>query len=225
MIDFAGISGVAGAFDAVGLVGGAAITEASSEGTPTGDGLSGIAASFAAAAVATGATAGAALWVTGGSALAGDAGHRDPGAEEVAEADGACEGGLAEVVVEAASGEAGNVEDDTGEEDPGVDDTGEEDPIEEDTIEEDTIEEDWGVACGEPVAAVCRVIEPVIESSPCSSTVMREYSRSRSPFRVSMAEASRRVSCWLSLAIDWICCDCRTRSALAICSRRNPIED
>jgi hypothetical protein len=229
MIDFAGISGVAGAFDAIGLVGGAAITEAGSEGTPTGDGLSGIAASFAAAAAATGATAGA-LWVTGGSAFAGDAGHRDRGAEEVAEADGACEGGLAEVVVEAASGEEGNVEDDTGEEDPGVDDTGEEDAIEEDAIEEDAIEEDaieedWGVACGEPAAAVCRVIEPVIESSPCSSTVMREYSRSRSPFRVSMAEASRRVSCWLSLAIDWICCDCRTRSALAICSRRNPIED
>ncbi len=218
MIDFAGISGVAGvaagAFDAIGLVGGAVVTEAGSEAATGGD-LSGIAASFAAAAVATGATAGAALWATGGSALAGDAGHRDPGAEEVAEADGACEGGLAEVVVEGATGEAGSVEDDTGEEDPGVDDTGEEDPI----------EEDGGVACGEPAAAVCRVIEPVIESSPCSSTVMREYSRSRSPLRVSMAEASRRVSCWLSLAIDWICCDCRTRSTLAICSRRNPIED
>jgi hypothetical protein len=223
MIDFADISGVAGvaagAFDAIGLVGGAAVTEAGSEAA-TGGGLSGMAASFAAAAVATGATAGAALWATGGSALAGDAGHRDPGAEEVAEADGACEGGLAELVVEGATGAKGNVEGDAGEEDPGVDDTGEED-----TIEEDPIEEDGGVACGEPAAAVCRVIEPVIESSPCSSTVMREYSRSRSPFRVSMAEASRRVSCWLSLAIDWICCDCRARSALAICSRRNPIED
>ena len=122
----------------------------------------------------------------------------------------ACEGRLAEVVVEEATGEEGNVEDDTGEED---------------TIEEDTIEEDWGVACGEPAAAFCRAIEPVIESRPCSRTVMREYSRSRSPLRVSMADASRRVSCWLSLAIDWICCDCRARSALAVCSRRNPIED
>ena len=62
-------------------------------------------------------------------------------------------------------------------------------------------------------AAFCRAIEPVTESSPCSSTVTREYSRSRSPFSVSMADASRRVSFWLSLAIDWICCDCRARSA------------
>src|ERR1019366_4760986 len=209
MIDFAGISGVAGvaagAFDAIGLVGGAAVTEAGSEVTATGGGLSGMAASFAAAAVATGATAGAALWATGGSAFAGGTGARDAVAEEAAEADVACEGGLAVVVVEGATGEAGNVEDDTGEEDNG--------------------EEDWGVACGEPAAAFCRVIEPVIESSPCSRTVIREYSRLRSPFRVSMAEASRRVSLWLSLAIDWICCDCRARSALAICSRRNPIED
>jgi hypothetical protein len=224
MIDFAGISGVAGvaagAFDAIGLVGGAAVTGAGSEAAATGGGLPGMAASFAAAAVAIGATAGAALWATGGSAFAGDTGARDAVAEEAAEADVACEGGLAVVVVEGATGEAGNVEDDTVE-----DDTGEEDTGEEDTGEEDTGEEDWGVACGEPAAGFCRVIEPVIESSPCSRTVMREYSRSRSPFRVSMAEASRRVSCWLSLAIDWICCDCRARSALAICSCRNPIED
>lgn len=214
MIDFAGISGVtgvaAGAFDAIGLVGGAAVNEAGSDGAATGGGLSGMAASFAAAAVATGATAGAALWATGGSAFAGDAGHREPGAEEVAEADAACEGGLAEVVVEGVTGGEGSAEDNAGEED---------------AVEEDTVEEGWGAACGEPAAAFCRVIEPVTESRPCSSTVMREYSRSRSPFRVSMAEASRRVSCWLSLAIDWICCDCRARSALAICSRRNPIED
>jgi len=178
--------------------------------TPTGDGLSGIAASFAAAAVATGATAGAALWVTAGSAFAGDAGHRDPGAEEVAEADSADGGGLAEFVVEGVTCEEGSVEDDTGEEG---------------AVEEDAIEEGWGVACGEPAAAFCRAIEPVTESRPCSSTVMREYSRSRSPFRVSMAEASRRVSFWLCLAINWNCCACRARSALANCSCRNPIED
>jgi hypothetical protein len=209
MIDFAGISGVAGvAADAMGLAGGAAVTEAGSEAA-TGD-LSGMAASFAAAAVATGATVGAALWVPGGSAFAGDAGHRDPGAEEVAEADGADEGGPAEFVVEGVTGEEGSVEDDTGEEG---------------AIEEDAIEEGWGVACGEPAAAFCRAIEPVTESRPCSSTVMREYSRSRSPFRVSMAEASRRVSFWLCLAINWNCCACRARSALANCSCRNPIDD
>ena len=50
-----------------------------------------------------------------------------------------------------------------------------------------------GIGAGGPME-FCRVIAPVTESSPCSSTVTREYSRSRSPFRVSMAEASRRVS-------------------------------
>jgi hypothetical protein len=218
MIDFAGINGVAGvaagAFDAIGLAGGAAVTEAGSEAATGGD-LSGMAASFAAAAVPTGATAGAAPWVTGGWAFAGDAGQRDPGAEEVAEADGADEGELAEVVVEGVPGGEGSA----------GDDTGEEDTIEEGAIEEDAIKEGWGVACGEPAAAFCRAIEPVTESRPCSSTVMREYSRSRSPFRVSMAEASRRVSFWLCLAIDWNCCACRARSALANCSCRNPIED
>jgi hypothetical protein len=240
MIDFAGISGVAGvaagAFDAIGLAGGAAVTEARSEAAATGGDLSGMAASFAAAAVATGATAGAALWVTRGSAFAGDAGHRDPGAEEVPEADGADEGGLAEVVVvEGAAGGEGSAEDDTGEEGAIEEDAIEEDAIEEDAIEEGAIEEGaieegaieegWGAGCGEPAAAFCLAIEPVTESRPCSSTVMREYSRSRSPFRVSMAEASRRVSFWLCLATNWNCCACRARSALANCSCRNPIED
>ena len=48
--------------------------------------------------------------------------------------------------------------------------------------------------------AVCRAIAPVTESSPCSRTVTRAYSRSRSPFRVSTADASRRASFWLSFA-------------------------
>src|SRR5712692_10372492 len=73
------------------------------------------------------------------------------------------------------------------------------------------------------VAGFCRAIAPVTESSPCSRTVTREYSRSRSPLSVSMAEASRRASFWLSLAMDWICCDWRARSAAAIWSRYNPI--
>jgi hypothetical protein len=92
-------------------------------------------------------------------------------------------------------------------------------------VAEGPIEEDWGAACGEAVAAFCRAIEPVTESRPCSRTVMREYSRSRSPLRVSMADASRRISFWLSLVIDWICCDWRARSTLAVRSRRHPIED
>ena len=74
-------------------------------------------------------------------------------------------------------------------------------------------------------AAFCRAIEPVTESSPCSRTVTREYSRSRSPLSVSIADASLRVSSWPSLAIDWICCSCRARSATATCSCRSPIED
>jgi hypothetical protein len=198
MIDFAGISGAvgvaAGAFDAICPVD----AEPGSEAAAMGGGLSGIAEPFAAAAVATGATAGAAVWVTGGSALAGDAGADDAVAEAAVEADGADEGMLAEV----------------------VEDTGAEDGV-----EDDAIEADWEVACGEAAAAFCRAIEPVTESRPCSRTVTREYSRSRSLLRVSMADASRRVSFWLSLAIDWICCDCRARSTLAICSRRHPIAD
>jgi hypothetical protein len=51
-------------------------------------------------------------------------------------------------------------------------------------------------------AAACRVMAPVTESSPCSSTVTREYSRSRSLFSVSIAEANRLASLWVSLAID-----------------------
>ena len=78
MIDFAGISGVAGvaagAFDAICPVDAAPVAEPGSAAAATGGGLSGIAGPFAAAAVATGATAGAAVWATGGSAFAGDAG-------------------------------------------------------------------------------------------------------------------------------------------------------
>ena len=48
--------------------------------------------------------------------------------------------------------------------------------------------------------AVCRAIAPVTESSPCSRTVTRAYSRSRSLFKVSTADASRRASFWLSFA-------------------------
>ncbi len=65
---------------------------------------------------------------------------------------------------------------------------------------------------GGATAALCRTIEPVTESNPCSRTLMRENSRSRSPLSVSMAEASRRTSFSLCLATDWICCDCRARS-------------
>src|SRR6185295_5758149 len=82
-----------------------------------------------------------------------------------------------------------------------------------------------GLACGKPGAEFWRPIEPVTLSRPCSSTVTREYSRSRSPFKVSMADASRRASAWLSLATDWICWDCRVKSADAIWSRRAPIDD
>ena len=80
-------------------------------------------------------------------------------------------------------------------------------------------------AGGATGGVVCRAIAPVTESSPCSSTVTREYSRSRSLFRVSMAEASRRASFWLSLATAWICCACRARSAAATWSRRQPSRD
>ena len=81
-------------------------------------------------------------------------------------------------------------------------------------------------ACGEDAAAaLCRAIAPVTESRPCSSTVTREYSRSRSPLRVSTADASRRVSLWLSLAASRICCAWRASSSAATSSRRNDIED
>jgi hypothetical protein len=204
MIDFAGIGGVAGvaagAFDAACPADGTAVG-ADSEVTVTDGCLSGGAAAFAGAAVATGATAGAAVWVTGGSALAGDVDMAD-------------EGGPAKAVVEEAAGAEDSVEEDVG------DDTGEEE-----ATGEGWGEEGWGLACGEAAPAFCRAIEPVTESRPCSRTVMREYSRSRSPLRVSTADASRLVSFWPSLAIDWICCDCRARSTLAICSRRHPIED
>jgi len=182
MIDLAGISGVAGvaagAFDAICPVDAAIAGTGSGAAATAAGGLSGTATSLALAAVAltTGATAGAALWLGGGSALAGDA-----GADEAIA--------------------AGTTEADAG--------------------EEVTTGEEGAVAA----AAFCRAIEPVTESRPCSSTVRREYNRSRSPLRVSMADASRRVSCWLSLATDWICCDCRTRSALATCSRRRLIAD
>ncbi|WP_375143887.1 pentapeptide repeat-containing protein [Bradyrhizobium sp. Ash2021] len=86
------------------------------------------------------------------------------------------------------------------------------------------VEEVAGAAC-EVGAGPCRAIAPVTESRPCSSEVTREYSRSRSPLSVSIAEASRRVSFWLSLATNWICCACRVRSTAAICSRRHPSED
>ena len=58
-----------------------------------------------------------------------------------------------------------------------------------------------GLAAASSVGATaefCRAIAPVTESSPCSRTVTREYSRSRSLLSVSIADASRRVSFWLS---------------------------
>ncbi|MBN9006397.1 MAG: hypothetical protein J0H40_13410 [Rhizobiales bacterium] len=73
---------------------------------------------------------------------------------------------------------------------------------------------DEGVACGELNAAsfcedrgsfgaaLFRLMEPVTESSPCSRTVIRVNSRSRSLFKVSMAEARRLVSFSLALATD-----------------------
>jgi hypothetical protein len=206
MIDFAGISGVAGVFDAIFPVDAAPVAEPGSAAAATGGGLSGIAGPFATAAVATGATAGAAVWATGGSAFAGDAGADG----DIAEGADVAGGGLVEATVEGGPIAEGPVE------------AG---PIAEGPIAEGPIEEDWGAACGEAVAAFCRAIEPVTESRPCSRTVMREYSRSRSPLRVSMADASRRISFWLSLVIDWICCDWRARSTLAVRSRRQPIED
>ncbi len=89
MIDFAGISGVAGVvagtFDAIRLMG-ATAADAGFAAVVAGGGVSGTATSvaFAAAAVATGATAGATAWVAGGSAFAADAGTADTAA--VAEA-------------------------------------------------------------------------------------------------------------------------------------------
>jgi hypothetical protein len=51
-------------------------------------------------------------------------------------------------------------------------------------------------------AAACLATVPVTDSSPCSSELMRENSRSRSVFSVSIAEASRLASLWLSRATD-----------------------
>ncbi len=62
-------------------------------------------------------------------------------------------------------------------------------------------------------------------SRPCSSVDRRVYTRSRSLLSVSIADASRRVSFWLSRATDWICWACRDRSAAAISSCRNRSED
>ena len=42
---------------------------------------------------------------------------------------------------------------------------------------------------------------------------------------VSTADASRRVSFWLSPAASWSCCACFMRAADAVWSRRRPIED
>ena len=85
--------------------------------------------------------------------------------------------------------------------------------------------EEVATACAGVMAEFCRTIAPVTEPRPCSRNVTREYSRSRSLFSVSTADARRRVSFSLSLAAVWICCDWRCRSAAASCSRRNPMED
>src|SRR5665213_52372 len=63
-----------------------------------------------------------------------------------------------------------------------------------------------GAGGGTVTTAFCLAIVPVTDSKPCSSTLTREYSRSRSLFSVSTADASRLDSFWLSLATDWICC-------------------
>src|SRR6185437_5285395 len=73
--------------------------------------------------------------------------------------------------------------------------------------------------------AFCLAIAPVTESSPCSRVDKREYIRSRSPFSVSIADASRLVSFWLSRAADWICCAWRDKSAAASSSWRNRSDD
>ncbi len=59
-----------------------------------------------------------------------------------------------------------------------------------------------GIAADGAPAAACLALAPFNASSPCSSTVTRANSRSRSPFSVSIAEDSRRDSVWLSLATD-----------------------
>jgi hypothetical protein len=50
-----------------------------------------------------------------------------------------------------------------------------------------------GDGAGEAVA-LWRPTDPVTVSRPCSRTVTREYNRSRSLFKVSMADANRLVS-------------------------------
>ncbi|WP_370196248.1 hypothetical protein [Bradyrhizobium elkanii] len=78
-----------------------------------------------------------------------------------------------------------------------------------------------GAAAKGDGAGRCLAIAPVTESRPCSSVVTREYSRSRSPLSVSIADASRRVSLWLSFASVCNCWACRARSAAATWSRRS----
>ncbi len=82
-----------------------------------------------------------------------------------------------------------------------------------------------GVAVGAAVVPFCLAIAPVTESRPCSRVDRREYIRSRSLLSVSIADASRLVSFWLSRATDWICCACRDRSAAASSSCRNRNDD
>jgi len=78
-------------------------------------------------------------------------------------------------------------------------------------------------ACGGVTAGSCRTIAPVTESSPCSRTATREYSRSRSLFNVSIAEARRRPR----FGSPWRPTESAAapESAEAICSRRIPIDD
>ena len=59
-----------------------------------------------------------------------------------------------------------------------------------------------GTGWGGVAVAVCRAMAPVTESIPCSSEAIRENSRSRSLFSVSIADASRLASLWLSRATD-----------------------
>src|SRR5437763_3133611 len=82
-----------------------------------------------------------------------------------------------------------------------------------------------GTGCDAGAARLCLAIAPVTESRPCSNTVTREYSRSRSPLSVSIADARRRFSFWISLASEVICWACWARSTAATCSRRKPIQN
>ena len=82
-----------------------------------------------------------------------------------------------------------------------------------------------GAGCDAGAARLCLAIAPVTESRPCSNTVTREYNRSRSPLSVSIADASRRFSFWISLASEVICWACWATSRAATCSRRQPIQN